>query len=166
MMAFTFYAALVWYAAARWRRRWESFAWVGLGLAGLLLVAWLHYQLSLWTDGSIYLPILRSLLYPYTVLVVLVGVFIACLPVAKRRAPVPTCPQCAYDLRGLEDEVNTCPECACSFMIENGRAHKVWAEPVAHAPRRGGVPRVTRARRGRQRRRAGPAPEVLRWPPT
>jgi hypothetical protein len=158
MLAFVVYAAAVWYAAARWRRQWESFAWVGIGLAGLLLVAYLHYLLSLWTDGRIFLPILRSLLYPYTVVVVIVGLYIACLP---SRPPIVECPSCAYDLRGLEEEVNMCPECGTPFMIADGIARRVYAEPICYAPR----PAPIRAKRDRQRRRAGPPPVVLRWPP-
>lgn len=163
MMAFTFYAALIWMAAARWRRQWESFAWVAGGLAGLLLVAYLHWLLNVWTEGRIYLVVLRTLLYPYTVVVVAVGLFIACLPAARKKPAVPVCPGCAYDLHGLEDEVNSCPECGCPFMIENGRATKVWAEPISYGP--GAAKSFTRARRGTQRRRAGPPPVVLRWPP-
>jgi len=162
MFAFAVYAVLVWAAAARWRRQWESFAWVGAAFAGLLLVAYFHYLLSVWTHGQIYLPVLRSLLYPYTAVVVAVGVFIACLPTARRGRI--ECPRCAYDLHGLQDDhVNSCPECGQPFMIVDGYAVRVFAEPITPAapPRK----RVTPATRGRQRRRPGPAPVVLRWPP-
>src|SRR4051812_41938358 len=161
MFAFAVYAVLVWAAAAKWRRQWESFAWVGAAFGGLALVAYFHYLLSMWTHGQIYLPILRSLLYPYTALVVLVGVFIACLPVHGRGRL--ECPRCCYDLHGLEDEVNSCPECGEPFMVVGNVAVRVFAEPITPAapPRK----RATPARRDRQRRRAGPPPVVLRWPP-
>ena len=161
MFVFSVYAVVVWCAAARWRRQWESFAWVGAGFVGLVLVAYFHYKLSVWTEGKIYLPVLRSLLYPYTGLVVLVGLFIACMPAGRVRRV--ECPRCDYDLRGLEEEVNSCPECGTPFMVIAGRAVRVYAEPICPAapPR----PRPTRARPDRQRRRPGPAPVVLRCPP-
>jgi hypothetical protein len=108
MFAFVIYAVAVWYAAARWRRRWPSFAWVGLGLAGLLMVAYIHYRLNVWSDGKIYLPVLRSLLYPYTIMVVMVGVYIACLPRSKPGEHRCSC--CRYDLAGLTLPA-PCPEC-------------------------------------------------------
>jgi hypothetical protein len=161
MFAFAVYAVLVWAAAARWRRHWESFAWVGLAFAGLALVAYLHYLLNVVTGGKIYLPVLRSLLYPYTAVVVGVGLFISCLP--HRRRPLIECPRCSYDLHGLEDEVNSCPECGVPFMIVDGVAVRVYAEPITPAapPR----PPPTPAKRDRQRRRPGPPPVVLHWPP-
>jgi hypothetical protein len=164
MFAFVVYAVVIWYAAARFRRQWESFAWVAGGLAGLLLVAWLHTKLSDWTDGRIFLPVLRSLLYPYTALVVAVGLFIACLPVGRVKVD---CPTCDYDLRGLEDEVNSCPECGTPFMMEAGRPVRVWADPLPVPPTAapGGRCSPPRPRRDRQRRRSGPPPVVLHWPP-
>jgi 4-amino-4-deoxy-L-arabinose transferase-like glycosyltransferase len=108
MLAFVVYAFAVWYAAARWRRRWPSFAWVALGLVGLLLIAYLHYWLNIWTHGAIYLPVLRSILYPYTILVVIVGVYIACLP--RTRPGETSCTSCKYDLAGLTMPA-VCPEC-------------------------------------------------------
>src|SRR3954471_20492259 len=132
MFAFVVYAVLIWAAAARWRRQWESFAWIAAGLAGLLLVAWFHNKLSEWTDGRIFLPVLRSLLYPYTALVVAVGLFIACLPAGLHHRAC-LCPRCDYALRGLEDEASSCPECGTPFMIQNGHPVAVWADPITPA---------------------------------
>ncbi len=108
MFFFAAYALLVWYAAARWRRRWESFAWVGAGIGGLVLLAWLHYCLNDWTHGRIYLRVLQVLLYPYTAMVGLVGFYICCLPT---RVPESLCANCRYDLAGLEEVGFLCPEC-------------------------------------------------------
>jgi hypothetical protein len=109
VFAFVVYAVAVWYAAARWRRRWEAFAWILAGFGGLALVAYFHWRLNIWTHGTIYLPVLRVLLYPYTALVVGVGLFIAMLP--RRVIPWAHCPGCLYDLRGLDAPVESCPEC-------------------------------------------------------
>jgi hypothetical protein len=109
VFAFVIYAVAVWYAAARWRRRWESFAWITAGFAGLVLVAYFHWRLNIWTHGNIYLPVLRVLLFPYTALVVGIGLFIALLP--RRIIPWAHCPGCLYDLRGLDAPVESCPEC-------------------------------------------------------
>jgi len=112
---FPLYAVLVWYAAARWRRRWESFAWVGAGVAGLVLIAYLHLCLNEWTHGRIFLRVLQTLLYPYTGLVGVVGVYIACLP---RRVAVYCCHECHYDLSGLIGETAVCPECGTTCRPE------------------------------------------------
>ena len=106
---FTGYAVLVWIAAARYRRRWAGFGWVGAGVVGLVIVALLHIQLNVWTHGQIYLPVLQSILYPYTVVVGVMGLYLACLP---RRVPEAHCVICLYDLRGLAHEAQLCPECA------------------------------------------------------
>lgn len=117
MFFFAAYAMLVWYAAAKWRRRWESFAWVGAGLAGLVLVAWLHYCLNDWTHGRIYLRVLQIFLYPYTALVGAVGVYIACLP---RRPAESRCFTCDYDMTGLDRADVVCPECGVAHRPAGG----------------------------------------------
>lgn len=107
MVGFVFYAALVWWAGYHWRRRWLGFAWVSLGFAGLVCMAWLHWRLSEWTHGRIYLPVLQVLLYPYTLLVAAGGVFMASMP---KMLPY-RCASCGYDLEGLEGNLAVCPEC-------------------------------------------------------
>ncbi len=108
MVLFSIYAVIVWFAAARYRRQWGSFASVAAGLAGLILVALLHIQLSRWTNGRIYLPVLQAMLYPYIGLVALVGLYLSCLP---RGMAATACRACEYDLTGLAAEHVVCPEC-------------------------------------------------------
>lgn len=134
MLAFVVYAFAVWYAAARWRRRWPAFAWIAAGLVGLLLVAYLHYWLNIWTNGRIYLPVLRALLYPYMVLVATVGVYIACLP--RARPGECPCISCRYDLAGLKLPT-ACPECGTRNEAIRVRAARSGpsAEPGKADPR-------------------------------
>lgn len=128
MFAFVLYAVLVWYFAVRWRRRWESFAAVGAGLVGLIVVGYFHLRLNEWSDGQIYLPVMQVLLYPYTLLVAGVGLYIACLPTAV--GPM-QCVSCRYDLRGLERGTEHCPECGTVY----GRGPRPRAAPVGSAVR-------------------------------
>lgn len=155
MFAFVIYAVAVWYAAARWRRRWESFAWIGAGFAGLVLVAYFHWRLNIWTHGNIYLPVLRVLLYPYTALVVVIGLFIALLP--RRVIPWAHCPGCLYDLRGLDAPVESCPECGMNEELGQlifGSQFKGFpaGPPAGISPEEAATPPRAPARRGAGRR--------------
>lgn len=163
MFAFVVYAVGIWYAAAKWRRRWLSFAWVGIGFLGCVFVAWLHYRLNIYTHGKIYLPILRSLLYPYTGLVVVVGLYIACLPRGNRLEGC--CPWCRYDLKGLPRPAK-CPECgrvSVGPVVGVTSKPEDWFGPVEVKPSWEGA-RVTRAAGAKPARSAEPRPEVPRWP--
>ncbi|MEM7622523.1 MAG: hypothetical protein AAF235_04905 [Planctomycetota bacterium] len=106
---FVGYALLVWYFAARYRRTIVAHAANAVGLIGLLGVNTLHTKLNDWTQGDIYLPVLQSLMYPYTAFVAGVGLYIACLP---RRSAI-GCSFCGYDLHGLAKPGAPviCPEC-------------------------------------------------------
>lgn len=106
---FVGYAMIVWVLAARYRRQLAGFAAVAAGLLGLLGLNHLHTKLGDWSEGEIYLPVLRSIMYPYTGLVAMVGVFIACIP----RVSSTGCRRCGYSLYGLEElgGVLICPEC-------------------------------------------------------
>lgn len=158
MFAFVVYAMGIWYAAARWRRRWPAFAWVAGGFVGLCFVSWLHYRLSVWTHGRINLPILRSMLYPYTALVVVMGLYIACLPRGKNLKGC--CYACHYDLKGLKLPVR-CPECG----VINEEIVKVpalspaeWFSPIEAEPK------PSRGEAATEAPREAPLPEVRRWP--
>jgi pimeloyl-ACP methyl ester carboxylesterase len=117
---FVGYALIVWYAAARHRRRLGGFVAVGLGLLGLIALNVLHGLLNVWTQGEIHLPVLRSIMYPYTAFVFAVGGFIACLP----RSSATGCVRCGYPLSGLEGASGavTCPE--CGRRNEAGRSYR------------------------------------------
>lgn len=115
MFFFPVYAVACWLLAYRGRRSWRGWAAVVLGVMGLLGASWVHWRLSVVTDGRVYLPILQLLMYPYTALVALGGVFVVLLP--RRHAPG-HCHACGYRLDGLEDQTCgeqpggiTCPEC-------------------------------------------------------
>ncbi len=114
MVLFSIYAVIVWFAAARYRRQWRAFASIAAGVAGLIVVALFHAQLARWSQGRIYLPVLQAMLYPYIVLVALVGLYLSVLP---RCIPATACGACEYDLRGLGEHdlqglaALICPEC-------------------------------------------------------
>lgn len=108
---FVGYALLVWYFVAKHRREWLGIGWVAVGVAGLLGLNYLHYKIGRWSaaqsqDGQgIMLPVLQTIMYPYTALVGLVGLFIVAMPKTYRAG----CVRCGYDLSGLEEP--NCPEC-------------------------------------------------------
>lgn len=105
------YAVVVWWMAMHWRRRWPSFAAVGLGV---LLPMGGYVLLRRW-DGAIS-PMYRHVLilfWPYVVLLAMMGFYIAMLP---RRAGAHQCARCFYDLRGLSPSGLNCPECGEPFM--------------------------------------------------
>ena len=106
---FVGYAMIVWVLAARHRRNIAGFFVVLLGFLGLAGLNYLHGMLNVWSGGTIHLPVLRAIMYPYTALVAGVGLFIAALP----RRSMFGCFRCAYDLEGLEMARGaiTCPEC-------------------------------------------------------
>lgn len=113
---FVGYALLVWFFAARYRRQLQGFLAVFLGFAGLMALNWLHLKFSAWSKGEIYLPVLQSLMYPYTALVAGIGAYIWCLPRVFSRG----CRRCGYDLESLlaENPACVCPECGTPQAIE------------------------------------------------
>ena len=126
VVVFTVYALIVSYFAARWRRRVRGVLAVIVGEALLVLFAWVHLQIPvLAAEGMPFfqdidiLPF-QLMLYPYTVLVAVMGGFIVAMP---RRAPVDSCWYCRYDLSSLMDEpgVLICPECGREHVGLGGR---------------------------------------------
>lgn len=103
MFLFVIYALLVWFFVLKNRRSLRGVFWLAAGIVGLVLVAIFHYRLQAWTTFDIYLPVLQILLYPYTGLVLVVGVFLVSLP-------RPGCRVCGYDRTDF-DEDELCPEC-------------------------------------------------------
>ncbi|MAY75157.1 MAG: hypothetical protein CMJ31_10645 [Phycisphaerae bacterium] len=124
---FVGYALIVWALAARYRRRPAGYLAVAIGFSGLMSLNLLHIKLNDWTEGEIFLPVLQSIMYPYTAFVTGIGVYIACLPHRSNRG----CAWCGYDLHGLGSlrEPCRCPECG-----------KV--APAEHSYRRSGVDRA------------------------
>ena len=106
---FAGYALITWYFAALHRRRVLGVAAVVAGLIGLILLNWFHIKLGQWSKGEIYVPVMQSITYPYTVLVVAVGAFICCIP----RHNGSVCSGCRYSLAGLDPSAGMliCPEC-------------------------------------------------------
>jgi hypothetical protein len=78
------------------------------GFGFLVLVAYAHWLLSKWTDGAVFLPTLQAVLYPYTVLVGVIGLYICCVARSRTHG---ACHGCQYDLSGQEGHEVRCPEC-------------------------------------------------------
>lgn len=107
---FVGYAMVVWYFTCKWRRSWRAIGVILAGLAGLVLVNLGHYELGQHFD--INLPVLRSIMYPYCAMVVIVGGYIALLPLSH---PPGFCGRCGYSLDGITEEATRCPECGKLF---------------------------------------------------
>lgn len=119
MVFFAFYAGLVWYGALKWRREILGFVSTLLGVLGIAAIGYVHYLLNAWSNGAMCLPLLQSMLYPFGVLILVMGVFLSCLP---RKYAGPMCRGCGYDLRGLETDERRCPECATRHVLYHGIA--------------------------------------------
>lgn len=113
------YACLIWFFAAKHRRRWPGVLAVVLGLSVLALIgstsltddrgaassgAWFTLPEGL-RHG---LRLFMVLLVPYGAMVGLVAVFLVCLPRPKVASG---CTGCGYDLSGLNPLGLVCPEC-------------------------------------------------------
>jgi hypothetical protein len=135
---FTGYVVIVWWLAAKYRRTWRAFAWVGAGAAFMALVIVGHTELGVATNGKIYVPVLQPILYAYGLTVTGMGLYIACLP--RRPEPGRLCHWCGYDMLGLDPadaQRRTCPEC--------GRT-----EPEGSAPTHNGHSRANHKHARRQ----------------
>lgn len=135
MFLFVIYAVAVWYFAVRYRRTWRGFASVAAGIAGLVALAWLHIQLSRWTHGKIYLQQLQVLLYPYTVVVAVIGFYAACL---GRNYNPAICLGCGYDRTGLALSNPVCPECGRLEYPLNGKACANCGLDLGQHPKKAG----------------------------
>ncbi len=113
LILFVVYAVVTWYLVCRWRRTWRGALTLWVAMSGLTAVAFFHLKLNDWTNGTIYLRQMQTLLYPYIALVMGVGLFLFLLP----RLPSSGffCRGCRYDLDGLDidpgDSEVRCPEC-------------------------------------------------------
>ena len=98
---------LFWYLVVRRRRELAGWLWLAAAVGGLVGIMIAHQMLGVWTKGAIYVPVLRTLLFAYTLLVGAVGLYLVCLP---KGYSSPLCRHCGYDMRGLE-AWDPCPEC-------------------------------------------------------
>lgn len=103
---FVGYALLVWIPAAMHRRRGLGFLIVLTGALGLVGISLAHFQLR-HMNPSWFIEGMQVMLYPYSVVVTVVGLYIALLP----RTFEGCCPSCAYSLVGLPVSRRLCPEC-------------------------------------------------------
>jgi len=107
------FALLVWWPACVWRRQVRGYLVVLLGGAVLLSLILLHMRIGEWTGGRIFVPVFQSILIPYAVLVVGMGLFIASI---AREPEHGHCAKCGYDLAGITHASPCCPECARNFV--------------------------------------------------
>jgi len=109
---FVGYTVLVWAFVIRYRRTMTVLVPLLGGIGGLLAINAAHYYISIATDGAIDLPMVQTLMYPYTILVALGGAYLALLPRGHGRGR--GCVSCGYDLAGLHETdagERRCPEC-------------------------------------------------------
>ncbi len=141
VLLFPFYAVVIWLLAAKWRREWRGFAVVLGGTAFLLLVEYTLFKLGSVKIGVIEPETAIALLVPFTILIFLVGLFIACQP---RSAPSEVhCRTCFYDLTGLQPVELKCPECGAAWR---GRGSGYAVGDQRRVPRHGTRPTAGAAR--------------------
>jgi predicted RNA-binding Zn-ribbon protein involved in translation (DUF1610 family) len=126
MFLFIVYAVLVWWGAFHWRRHVLGFASVLGGSGVCVLLGMGHTWMGNATDGQIFMPVFQGLLYPYTALLLSVGLCFAVAPAhtgGRTAVNSPLCRGCGYDLTGLERRARKCPECALP---------RAWARDERH----------------------------------
>lgn len=117
-MIFVLYSAVVWCAAAKWRRTWRSFVVVALGVMAIAMIMFGQERLTSLVGMRMFGPMLNALLYPYVVLLGLVGFYIAVLPRPLGEGAVRPCVHCGYDLIGMEEfREQVCPECGAEIVV-------------------------------------------------
>lgn len=137
------YAVAIWAVAVVYRRRWQAYAAILLGLPPVALIT--HWAV-LYTHSTQTGP--QNWLYAigaaYAGLIAGVGLLIAVQP---RRAPaMEPCRVCGYEVRGIE---GVCPECGHDPAQPAGLLRR---RPT---PRRAGPPDMESGRLARLRLRAG-----------
>lgn len=127
MIVFPLYAVLIWALTWRFRRSWLGYVTVVAGVVGVAILAGLHHYTELVFPVTVSGPLIPMMLAVEAGFVLVVGVYIASLPLERVERP---CRGCRYELAGLEEANPTCPECGMAHA-----AHKV----KARACRRCGV---------------------------
>ncbi|MDX2146766.1 MAG: hypothetical protein SFZ23_04520 [Planctomycetota bacterium] len=108
MFVFILYTALIWWLAYKYRRQWQGVATVLGSAAFIVFVSVLHVQVSRWTRGEFYLPVVQFFIYMFGLLVLVGSVFFVCVPRRLGRH----CRSCNYNVDGLAEEGKfLCPEC-------------------------------------------------------
>lgn len=118
MIFFVVYAAALWIAVYMFRRRWQGYAVLALGLLGFAgIVLGLDYVMAvreaaaLAEAGRVGRVRSNSLLHfmgaAYELLLLAVGLMVAAAP--RTRAASRPCASCRYDLTG--NVIGCCPEC-------------------------------------------------------
>jgi len=134
LILFAAYAALIWFAALRFRRRWQGFVIVVTG--GLLTWFVMKALEAIGVGGGGF----SLLLMGETAIIVAVGLFICVLP---RKPDFAHCHFCEYDFRGLDSQDGrfVCPECGNPpdgwASVRKRRAAAFAAMPATIAPLNG-----------------------------
>ncbi len=109
MLLFPAYSIFVWYLCVRFRRTIWGFLALACGVLGVITLTMVQRRVR---DAIGMEPTpfsnLDFLLWIESVAVLVVGLFLTCLPAHRCHLP---CRNCSYELDGLEDDNPTCPEC-------------------------------------------------------
>jgi hypothetical protein len=119
---FLFYAVFVWYLCFKHRRQWIGVLSLIAGLTFVAILGRLYESMIAWAkasgnqlfDGRSDGRMFTFLLVLEAAIVLVVGVFLLCLP---RIIAVRPCRKCTYELSGLDDPNPTCPECGLKFAV-------------------------------------------------
>jgi hypothetical protein len=130
VLIFPIYASIIGVLAMHWRRRWPAFVVVAVGTLIPLFILYLfsHFERQLRPEQHIIL----ELLWPYTALIAVAGLYIACLP---RPALPGQCSNCRYELAGLADGAS-CPECGKPAPAPRPAATEEALIPIPSGPPR------------------------------
>lgn len=142
MILLAVYAVLVWYLALRFRRRWQGFVAVAVGVLAIWMVVGVIRAGDDRFGGPSSTHQILTLLWAEMFIVAAIGVYLACLP--KPRGEM-DCRGCGYNLSGLEPRDLSCPECGRRWTglgsgLEHDRsARKLTPIPTERVRRRRGI---------------------------